>query len=202
MDDGPQKRVKTVTEDTRGAIVDAKEQGLEHVPREVENASRALLQRNRIASLGGMPTCMHLTELVLKGNYISELPEAIFTVSLPCISILDLRNNKLVGIPESISTCQFLEELYLGQNRLLTLPNVQIESLKWISAPLNFLKAVPPHLMASPILEHVDLSNNRLQGTVAIQSGTIRTLLLAGQKNKIKLELMCPNLVEKEASSE
>ena len=152
MEEGVPKRAKT---DDCCRVLSAKDTGLELVPREIENVSRALLQRNRITSLADMPSCVYLTELVLKENELVSLPEAFFKL-LPVIAILDLRANKLSRLSDSIGECTHLEELYVGQNRLLTLPDVEIASIKWVSANRNFIKRVPPRLMASPLLQHVD----------------------------------------------
>ncbi|RZC37936.1 LRR 8 domain containing protein [Asbolus verrucosus] len=64
----------------------------------------------------------NLKMLYLQKNYIIELPKDFF-LKLHQLSWLDLRNNQLTTVPESIAHHQHLENLLLSDNKIETLPN-------------------------------------------------------------------------------
>jgi Leucine-rich repeat (LRR) protein len=94
------------------------------------------------------------------------LCEAIVLILLSVLSScfpqnLELADNKLEKVPESIVLLQNLTYLSIGNNKIGTLPCP--EKLVTFSAPNNLLKEVPASLKDCKDLEVLDLSGNPLR---------------------------------------
>ena len=64
--------------------------------------------------------CEKLQELIIANNAFSVFPNELF--HLPCLTILDARNNQITTVPEDMWTAPRLEELYLCNNCIASLP--------------------------------------------------------------------------------
>ena len=94
------------------------------------------LQDNRITNLD--PLCRGCTftalrDLDLTNNNIEELPESLG--ELTCLKALWLTSNKLKTLPNSVGNMKNLEELYANQNRLKKLPDSfgELWSLRYLT---------------------------------------------------------------------
>ncbi|KAG5514022.1 hypothetical protein PMAC_000644 [Pneumocystis sp. 'macacae'] len=88
------------------------------------------------------PLTPHL-KIFLSGNFIYKLPSGLF--DLFTLTVLSLRNNKLVTIPPSIGRLVNLVELNLGQNKLAYFPStlLLLRKLQILSISPNPLKECP-----------------------------------------------------------
>ncbi|KAL1263727.1 hypothetical protein QQF64_006466 [Cirrhinus molitorella] len=119
----------------------------------------------------------HLKSLYLEGNEISSLPERFFS-NLSSLVWLDVRNNRLTGLPAAIGQHRCLKTLLLEGNPISALPPelghvITLKALSLRKCPLMFppqdvvgrgLPAILHYLRASqlgeefPVVEKLRLS--------------------------------------------
>lgn len=139
--------------------------GIVEVPPQIanlRNLESLNLERNKIATLPPEVTELKkLKELYLPANKINQLPfsfgglqslrilalsfnqfEDFPAISMPKLIVLDLSNNRLSSIPESIGALRNLEFLYLQNNRIETLPEslFKMTKLKRLNLKGNSLR--------------------------------------------------------------
>ena len=100
--------------------------------------------------------------LDLSNNQLTTLPESI--TKLPSLKRLFLSNNQLITLPESIGLLQGLEWLFLGNNQLTTLPEsiTKLPSLEKLYLDHNLLITLPESIGKLQSLKHLDLRFNEL----------------------------------------
>jgi leucine-rich repeat protein SHOC2 len=102
------------------------------------------------------------THLDLYQQKIEKLPDSIGNltdlVSLRCVG------NRLTSLPDSIGNLTNLRELRLYKNQLKTLPDsiANLQNLTWLSLSLNQLKILPESIMSLPNLTGLLLNGNQL----------------------------------------
>jgi len=79
------------------------------------------LRHNRLASIPVLTNCINLKELHLGNNCITQLTTKDIENILN-VRTLDLRDNKIIKIPEDVTALQLLERLDVSNNDLATLP--------------------------------------------------------------------------------
>ncbi|XP_016113339.1 leucine-rich repeat-containing protein 27 [Sinocyclocheilus grahami] len=97
----------------------------------------------------------HLKSLYLEGNEISSLPERFFS-SLLSLVWLDVRNNRLTGLPAAIGQHRCLKTLLLEGNPISALPPelghvITLKALSLRNCPLTF----PPEDVLSRGLPYI-----------------------------------------------
>ncbi|NER33110.1 MAG: hypothetical protein F6J93_03360 [Oscillatoria sp. SIO1A7] len=102
------------------------------------------------------------TELYLAGMNLTELPEAI--ASLTQLKVLNLSYNQLTEFPEAIASLTRLQELDLSENQLKELPEaiVNLTKLQQFDLYKNKLTEVPEALANLTQLQELSLSQNQL----------------------------------------
>ncbi len=100
--------------------------------------------------------------LDLSNNQLTTLPESI--TKLPSLKRLFLSNNQLITLPESIGDLQSLEILGLGINQLTTLPESigKLQSLKKLFLGNNHFTTLPESITKLQSLEKLYLDHNLL----------------------------------------
>lgn len=78
-------------------------------------------QHNDIDKMPDLEGCEHLQELYISNNFIKEIPEQMLE-KLVSIKVLDLRDNKIEKLPETISMLASLMRLDLSNNSISSLP--------------------------------------------------------------------------------
>ncbi len=80
---------------------------------------------------------LELTILQLRWNRLVDIPEELFYIKQ--LKILKLNNNNIASLPSGISDLENLEELYLNINNLIRLPNeiIQLKKLKVLNIKNN-----------------------------------------------------------------
>ncbi len=101
-------------------------------------------------------------ELDLSDNQLSTLPESI--TNLSNLTGLDLSDNQLSTLPESITNFSNLTELNLRYNQLSTLPESinNISNLTELNLSYNQLSTLPESITNLSNLTGLDLSSNQL----------------------------------------
>ena len=103
-----------------------------------------------------------VTTLDLGNNHLTTLPESIG--QLKSLKLLNLCNNQLAALPESIGQLESLEKLYLGINQLATLPESigQLKSLQDLHLNNNQLATLPESIGLLECLRSLYLGYNQL----------------------------------------
>lgn len=108
-----------------------------------------------------------LKELSLCGNRITSLPNfaSAFPPLVQSLTILDLGNNRLEAIPDSVFDLTALEKLSLNHNRLSQLPSriASLSNLKYLHLAENKLSALPREIGDLNKLTTLLLADNSLQ---------------------------------------
>ncbi|KXJ12812.1 leucine-rich repeat-containing protein 40 [Exaiptasia diaphana] len=97
---------------------------LTSLPQELGNSNslkRLDCRQNMIESFPCLSKCTSLKELYLGNNRISKIDSSDLN-GLPCLSILDLRDNKIDIIPDEITVLSELERIDLSNNEISSLP--------------------------------------------------------------------------------
>ncbi|RLN89890.1 hypothetical protein BBJ28_00005951 [Nothophytophthora sp. Chile5] len=117
-----------------------------------------------IASLAGslVGLCLHRNALTVGGNVILSLPASLCQLTL--LEELYLDDNALESLPEELGLLQNLKELDILGNRLTTLPKSfkNLTRLEILHAERNQLTKLPKDLGALQALKKVYLQNNSL----------------------------------------
>lgn len=103
-----------------------------------------------------------LAYLQLKDNRLIALPDDLFNCSI--LQYLNLSINALTGINESIGELTDLRELYVANNKLLSIPSslASCRSLQTLELQHNALVRIPNGSLMLPQLLKLDLSSNKL----------------------------------------
>ena len=103
-----------------------------------------------------------LDYLNLDNNSIKELPESM--AKLTGLKWLRLNGNQLKGVPSAFSALKNLRRIYLKKNGLTAVPEVAKEwiALEDISLDGNPIATVPDWLVAMPKLRAVSLNDTRV----------------------------------------
>lgn len=83
---------------------------------------------------------------------------------MPNLTVLDMGENNLQGLPESIGNLQSLERLDLQENQLTSLPQTigNLQSLEYIDLDFNNLTRLPESIGKLQSLKYMYLNNNQL----------------------------------------
>ena len=127
---------------------------------EINNVEEFDGLKNRIMELQEDGVFIHL-DLRL-GRRITEIPEVFFE-DINNLVWLNLGNNKLKSVPESLGGITSLEKLDLGNNKLKSLPDSigNLTSLERLYLERNKLKSLPDSIMGLENLNYINLSWNR-----------------------------------------
>ena len=101
----------------------------------------------------------------LRSQGLTEFPsELCDPLRAGTLRVLNLRDNQLTALPESIGALVGLEKLKLRQNQLTALPESigALVGLKELYLKSNKLTALPESIVALTALKSLDLSNNPL----------------------------------------
>ena len=109
------------------------------------------------------PLALHaITRLDLSNNEIYSLPDSLW--SLQSLKFLSLAGNKLESLNECNYCCSWLEEIQLQDNRLdsVPIPLFQLPALSILDLSNNKLTNVPFAMWTSPTLKEINLALNML----------------------------------------
>ncbi|XP_048498427.2 receptor-like protein 20 [Beta vulgaris subsp. vulgaris] len=133
------------------------------------------LKLSNNALTGEIPHCVGNIELItlfLQSNKLNGTIPANFSKLCDSLMYLDLSDNQLEGVlPKSLSKCQSLELLNVGNNRLRdkfpswldNLPRLQVFSVRF-NAFYGPITSSPKVNHPFPMLQIIDLSNNKFCG--------------------------------------
>ncbi|CAG0920766.1 unnamed protein product [Notodromas monacha] len=148
---------------------DLSECGLKDVPKifatcKVFRKETLLLMENCLTSLAGGGNLYDLgilTHLNLASNRFSELPKD-FGDCLISLKSLNVRDNQLKTLPESVSKLKFLECLIAANNRLQKIPESfsALNQLRELDLSRNKLKDIPSTFCKLKRLQHFYLEGN------------------------------------------
>ncbi len=112
--------------------------------------------------LESLQHCPALTLLDLSDNKLTQLPESV--VKLQNLTSLYLANNQLTQLPESVVKLQNLTSLYLADNQLTQLPEslAKLQSLTSLNLGGNQLTQLPESVATLQNLTSLDLRGNQL----------------------------------------
>uniref|UniRef100_A0A915BNH5 PPM-type phosphatase domain-containing protein n=1 Tax=Parascaris univalens TaxID=6257 RepID=A0A915BNH5_PARUN len=111
-----------------------------------------------------------LTELVLSGNRIAEIPPQIGLLSSLCI--LNLSNNWLISLPMELAECCALSTLDLSFNRFEQIPDVifSLKRLLLIQLAGNEVSSSSLHTLSGVHAHKLDLRRNALKRSIRLTS--------------------------------
>ncbi|XP_022734760.1 probable disease resistance protein At4g27220 [Durio zibethinus] len=151
----------------KGFLVKAGKQ-LEELPNEeewTEDLEKVSLMYTCISSIPPniqSPKFQKLTTLLLSANSLEEIPESFFAY-IPNLKILDLSNNPLVNLPNSISNLENLNALMLhGCCSLEVLPSLsKLLALKKLDLGGTLIKEIPQGLEMLVNLRYLNLRHTK-----------------------------------------
>uniref|UniRef100_T1J7G9 Disease resistance R13L4/SHOC-2-like LRR domain-containing protein n=1 Tax=Strigamia maritima TaxID=126957 RepID=T1J7G9_STRMM len=116
-----------------------------------------------------------LSQLNLANNQISQIPSDIS--NLAALQVLDLHDNKLIDLPQSLGTLERLTKLDISHNQLAKIPCcvLKLFDLRILLAQNNQLSEVCDEIADLNRLKVLDLSNNNLK-TLPINIGFLSTV--------------------------
>ena len=123
----------------------------------------SLYARNRgILNVTGIDTLINLQWLNLDDNSLTELPDSISDLS--SLNMLQLSNNKLTSLPNNIGNLSDLEYLHLSGNELTSLPTSigNLESLITLYLADNRLTSLPSSVGNLNSLTGLNVGENEL----------------------------------------
>jgi len=140
----------------------------------------------------------HIEKLDLANNELENLPETICALSR--LEELNLKNNRLTKLPDSIYNLQNLKKLDLCNNRLRAIPEefYKLSKLSELNLGGNNLEHLPIGFWKLPCVERLNLSNNglcELAGEIIHWKG-LKSLDISGN-NTIKLPDVLPELFDR-----
>jgi Leucine-rich repeat (LRR) protein len=151
--------------------------GKEVVKKEFSNLEEALKSPEKVYKLlldnqnlpldkSALSKFVNLEYLSLKNDGLDKLPLEI--ISLKSLKILDISGNNFKELPEQISELQFLEELYLNDEKNLNIPKTlktlsKMPNLKTLHLENDNLYAIPKELFSLKNLENIFLNDNHLK---------------------------------------
>ncbi|XVF78242.1 hypothetical protein PTKIN_Ptkin14bG0114800 [Pterospermum kingtungense] len=112
------------------------------------------------------PKCQKLTTLLLPRCYIQSIPERFFE-QMNGLKILDLSDNLIKSLPNSISNLENLTALLLGRcKRLEKLPSFsKLQGLKKLDLEGTNIKDIPHGMEKMVNLKYLDLSRTKIPET-------------------------------------
>ncbi|XP_076636739.1 uncharacterized protein LOC143349394 [Colletes latitarsis] len=128
-----------------------------------------------------------IQNLSLSDNNLCYLPTD-FTKSLANLTYLNLSNNRLSDLPDSLNLLERLTYLNLGYNKFVCVPNVvgKLTSLKTLKAHQNSIICCTNSLETLSNLESLDLSSNQLSDLPSSCASLIRLKSLRLAKNRFE----------------
>ncbi|KAJ7957318.1 putative Receptor-kinase [Quillaja saponaria] len=132
-----------------------------------------------------LSTLSSLEQLYLNDNDF-VFPQSISNTSFLTLSVLDIRNNHLVGkLPRWIGNLSNLQVISMSSNNLegfIPMELCKLERLEYFDISENDLTGfIPPNCINSSFLKYVHLGKNRLNG--------IATTKFSGQSSLVTLDL-------------
>ncbi|KAA0712899.1 Leucine-rich repeat-containing protein 40 [Triplophysa tibetana] len=127
-----------------------------------------------------------LTKILLSSNKLQNISEDIKL--LPALVVLDIHDNQLNSLPESIGELEHLQKLIVSHNKLTELPAGlwRLTNLHCLHMQQNQMERLPPDLGQLVHLEDLDLSNNLLTDIPESLSNLTNLMKLNLSSNKIK----------------
>jgi len=128
----------------------------------LKNLRRLYLNDNELSSIPSLLSLFKLEVLFLESNKFKEFPNWVFT--MPSLRILSLCKNYIRNFPEFYQNVSSLEGLYVDNNQLEELPDLnRFPKLEILSASNNQIKKVPDSLLNLPYVKKLFLDHNQLE---------------------------------------
>eukprot|EP01100_Stratorugosa_tubuloviscum_P006481 TRINITY_DN2795_c0_g1_i1.p1 TRINITY_DN2795_c0_g1~~TRINITY_DN2795_c0_g1_i1.p1 ORF type:complete len:1074 (+),score=578.18 TRINITY_DN2795_c0_g1_i1:158-3379(+) len=146
-------------------------------------------------SLFDGPACSTMTELKLKSNLLTEIPNGLY--QMENLNTLDLNSNRITEISNLIEQLQQLDQLQIGDNQIQLLPNeiTNINCLRILNVFGNRLETLPNNLGKLAELSNLHVGYNQLIKLPSFEGlNELTDLFLSGNPNLQQLHESIYNL--------
>lgn len=126
-----------------------------------------------------------LRVLDISQNRIQILPDSIKNCQQ--LRILNVGHNELTVLPKELCQCTAIQQLLVQHNKLIALPNEMghMKELQLLNVENNYLKLMPESLCLCPKLEHIlCVGNEKLQDVPKVIRGNSELVLWICKRNK------------------
>ncbi|KAI8906408.1 hypothetical protein EDD86DRAFT_60596 [Gorgonomyces haynaldii] len=150
-----------------------------------EQAVEVDLRGNMLHSLS-LRGCFYLKRICVSGNAITSLS---FDVELPCLEYLDASSNLIERVePGDVRTMQQLRHLDLSNNAITYVPQSigKLRLLRYLDLSLNMIETIPEQVGELIHLQFLDLSCNRIKRLVGVLEMLIHLERLFLQSNPLE----------------
>jgi len=162
---------------------------IQALPKELEKLTQlqnVRINRTKISSINELQNNIEMTRLNVKQNELTSLPETIG--NLTALTDIYASQNKLTTIPASIGNLKQVNKLFLSRNNLTSLPEEigELTEITVLTIDYNQLKKLPNSIGNFKKMKNLDIQHNKLSNLPTSIKGMIAVDYLILNNNEFK----------------